>query len=82
MLSSTILNYALETTNICVLLLSDIMHEFLLSRMPPPRTPEMGGYGGGDDMRGGGHMNYEADRGYPPAERYRYHYNTDTHIQQ
>ncbi len=40
--------------------------------MPPPRTPEMGGYGGGDDMRGGGggHMNYEADRGYPQAERY------------
>ena len=33
----------------------------------------MGGYGGGDDMRGGGgHMDYEADRGYPPAERYHY----------
>ena len=41
-------------------------------RMPPPRTPEMGGYGGGDDMRGGGggHMNYDGDRGYPPTERY------------
>ena len=51
---------------------------FQLFRMPPPRAPEMGGYGGGDDMRGGGgHMDYEADRGYPPAERY--HYQVSIH---
>ena len=48
-----------------------MMREIFKYRMAPPRGPEMGGYGGGDDMRVQQHMNYEADRGYPPpAERY------------